>query len=66
VTAAISSVPEELKSLSFSAKLTILQVPGPASALKPRRTSAVPLAFTLAPHLQIINYRGRFSRFHGI
>jgi hypothetical protein len=24
------------------------------------------LAFTLAPHLQIINYHGRFSRFHGI
>jgi len=24
------------------------------------------LAFTVAPHLQIINYHGRFSRFHGI
>jgi hypothetical protein len=24
------------------------------------------LAFTLAPHLQIINYRGRFSPFPGI
>jgi hypothetical protein len=24
------------------------------------------LAFTLAPHLQTINYRGRFSRFVGI
>jgi hypothetical protein len=24
------------------------------------------LAFTIAPHLQIINYRGRFSRFVGI
>jgi len=24
------------------------------------------LAFTLAPHLQMINYRGRFSRFVGI
>jgi hypothetical protein len=24
------------------------------------------LAFTVAPHLQIINYRGRFSRFVGI
>jgi hypothetical protein len=28
--------------------------------------AAPPLAFTLAPHLQIINYRGRFSRFGGI
>jgi len=27
---------------------------------------ARPLAFTLAPHLQLINYRGRFSRFGGI
>jgi hypothetical protein len=24
------------------------------------------LAFTIAPHLQIINYRSRFSRFVGI
>lgn len=24
------------------------------------------LAFTVAPHLQIINYHGRFSRFVGI
>jgi hypothetical protein len=24
------------------------------------------LAFTVAPHLQIINHRGRFSRFVGI
>jgi hypothetical protein len=24
------------------------------------------LAFTIAPHLQTINYRGRFSRFVGI
>jgi hypothetical protein len=24
------------------------------------------LAFTLAPHLQIINHRGRFSGFRGI
>jgi hypothetical protein len=24
------------------------------------------LAFTVAPHLQTINYRGRFSRFVGI
>jgi hypothetical protein len=24
------------------------------------------LAFTLAPHLQTINYRGRFSPFRGI
>jgi hypothetical protein len=24
------------------------------------------LAFTIAPHLQIINYRNRFSRFPGI
>jgi len=28
--------------------------------------AAAALAFTLAPHLQIINYRGRFSRFGGI
>jgi hypothetical protein len=26
----------------------------------------IPLAFTVAPHLQIINHRGRFSRFVGI
>jgi hypothetical protein len=32
-----------------------------------RTVPAAPrLAFTLAPHLQIINYRGRFSRFAGI
>jgi hypothetical protein len=32
-----------------------------------RAVPAVPgLAFTLAPHLQTINYRGRFSRFAGI
>jgi hypothetical protein len=27
---------------------------------------AAALAFTIAPHLQTINYRGRFSRFVGI
>jgi hypothetical protein len=32
-----------------------------------RPVPALPvLVFTLAPHLQIINYRGRFSRFVGI
>jgi hypothetical protein len=28
--------------------------------------AAQPLAFTLAPHLQTINYRGRFNPFAGI
>jgi hypothetical protein len=49
----------------------------PKSARKPpfgaaaeRPKGAIPvlygLAFTVAPHLQIINYRGRFSRIVGI
>jgi hypothetical protein len=29
-------------------------------------SASIPLAFTVAPHLQIINHRGRFSRFVGI
>ena len=29
-------------------------------------SAGAPLAFTVAPHLQTINYRGRFSRFVGI
>jgi hypothetical protein len=28
--------------------------------------SGMPLAFTIAPHLQTINHRGRFSGFVGI
>ncbi|QWG14062.1 hypothetical protein KMZ29_05000 [Bradyrhizobium sediminis] len=36
------------------------------SAEKPVIPDARPLAFTLAPHLQIINYRDCFSPFVGI
>jgi hypothetical protein len=36
------------------------------SALKPVIPAAAPLAFTIAPHLQLINYRGCFSPFVGI
>ena len=39
---------------------------GFASALKGAVPGASSLAFTLAPHLQPINYRGCFSRFAGI
>jgi hypothetical protein len=35
-------------------------------ALKRAVPAAPGLAFTLAPHLQTINYRGRFPRFAGI
>jgi len=35
---------------------------GPITVISARRT----LAFTIAPHLQIINYRSGFSRFVGI
>jgi len=37
-----------------------------AERLKSGDLALSALAFTLAPHLQIINYHGRFSRFHGI
>jgi hypothetical protein len=37
---------------------------------QPNAQRAIPVlcgvAFTIAPHLQIINYRGRFSRIVGI
>jgi len=33
---------------------------------KTGRPGRIPLAFTVAPHLQIINYRGCFSPFVGI
>jgi hypothetical protein len=36
------------------------------NAQKPVISAASALAFTLAPHLQIINHRGRFSPFVGI
>jgi hypothetical protein len=35
-------------------------------APKTDRSGRAPLAFTVAPHLQIINYRGCFSPFVGI
>jgi hypothetical protein len=35
-------------------------------AVKRLVPAAAPLAFTLAPHLQTINYRGRFPQFAGI
>jgi len=38
----------------------------PAERLKSVIQAMSALAFTIAPHLQIINYHGRFSRFHGI
>jgi hypothetical protein len=36
------------------------------SAPEPAFLALSTLAFTVAPHLQIINHRGRFSRFVGI
>jgi len=52
-----------------------LVMPRGAGAFRPNAHDKAPnlviwalcaLAFTLAPHLQTINYRGRFSRFVGI
>jgi hypothetical protein len=47
--------------------------PGEQASQSPRRigpktgrSGRAPLAFTVAPHLQIINYRGCFSPFVGI
>jgi hypothetical protein len=44
----------------------LLRIGGEKSASKPVIAAALPLAFTVAPHLQIINYRGCFSPFVGI
>jgi hypothetical protein len=38
----------------------------PIRAVLSRRMGCPALAFTLAPHLQIINHRGCFSRIAGI
>jgi hypothetical protein len=38
----------------------------PIRAVLSRLLGWLALAFTLAPHLQIINHRGRFSRIAGI
>jgi hypothetical protein len=40
--------------------------PGLGMALKAGHSGRTPLAFTVAPQLQIINHRGCFSPFAGI
>jgi hypothetical protein len=44
----------------------LLRINRQKSVSKPVIAAALPLAFTVAPHLQTINHRGCFSPFVGI
>jgi hypothetical protein len=64
---AILRVPDALKSPVFSCRYRSLLWPsGHSARVNAGRCLRIPIAFTLAPHLQLINYHGCFSPFAGI
>jgi hypothetical protein len=55
-----------LRIAAGQAVVSLRDGPGPDMNAKIAQFGRFPLAFTLTPHLQPINYHGRFSPFGGI